>query len=167
MLLPKLNVLVCTLLMLAGFAQATDANELLVAVKACPGVDDARVVVDQSHIGITIRPQSYATSEDLEKTIAMLVADYGYLINATPGYLGSLRIGLAARSNGQIVAIWEAYPERTRQNYDTTTGSILLSYVNEVIANGKYLTYSDGYGDVTKTVDGQGSRLSASVGNWL
>lgn len=167
MLLSKLSILVCILLMVAGVAQATTANDILAAAKACPGVDDARVVVDQSHIGITIRPSSYATPDDLEKTIAMLVADYGYILNATPAYFGYLRIGLATRSSGEIVAFWDASPDQTRQYYDTETRSIPLSYVDEVIANGRYLTYSDEYGDVTKTVHGSGSRLSASVGNWL
>ena len=158
------------LMILIGFlmpAQATTPDDLVIVAKACPGVEDARVVVDQSHIGITIRPLSYATSDDLEETIAILVAGYGYLLNATPGYIGYLKIGLATRSTGQIVAIWEARPEGARQHFDTESNSILLSYVDEVIAKGKYLQYSDGYGDVTKSVTTSEGRLSASVGNWL
>ena len=158
------------LMVIIGFlvpAHATTPDDLVIAAKACPGVEDARVIVEPSHIGITIRPLSYATSEDLEETIAILIADYGYLLNATPGYIGYLRIGLATRSTGQIVAIWEARPDGTRQHFDTASNSILLDYVDEVIAKGKYLQYSDRYGDVTKSVTTSEGRLSASVGNWL
>ena len=158
------------LMVLIGFlmpAQATTPDDIAIVAKECPGVEDAIVIVDSSHIGITIRPLSYATSEDLEETIAILIAGYGYLLDATPGYIGYLRIGLATRSSGQIVAIWEARPEGTRQHFDTESNSILLSYVDEVIAKGKYLQYSDRYGDATKSVTTEEGRLSASVGNWL
>jgi hypothetical protein len=112
-----------------------------------PGVGQAVVVVDMAHIGVTIAPNQYAISQDLADAVGNLIVAYAGLVQAVPEYNGYLRVGISnvgPDGKNHIVQLFEASAYSARDQTTNTIGN----YVNQVLANGKSLSYEylvDGY----------------------
>jgi hypothetical protein len=76
--------------------------------------------------------------------------------------------GLASQKAAKIVQVYELSAYEMR-DADATGGEALNQLAYNVLANGKFINYylSDGWGDVTKSVNCPYGRLSPSAGNWL
>ena len=122
------------------------ANLQLVALQQ-PGIADARVVMDAAHIGITLRPSLSSNQQVLNA--AMTAICRAYLGVVSTGYKGLMRIGIVNGAS-QVIDLYEI---PANANFGTHTS---ISY---------YL--SDGYGDITKTVEHDGTMMSPSKGDWL
>jgi hypothetical protein len=132
-----------------------------------PNIGQCMVVVDAAHIGVTITPGTY--SKDMQYAVAKVMVGYFGVLHQMPDYNGYLRVGIAQA--GKIVAIWEIEAIDIRSANETGGAVQVVKVINDhVYSEGKSIRYywSDGYGDVTKSVsDGPYGRLSASEGNWL
>jgi hypothetical protein len=112
-----------------------------------PAVDRAVVVVDTAHIGVTISPGQYATSQSLADAVGNLIAAYVTFMQAAPEYNGYLRVGISnvgPDGGNHIVQVFEASAYDAKAQNSNTIGN----YINQVLANGQSIYYEymvDGY----------------------
>ena len=135
-----------------------------------PDVGAARVNMDNSHIEVIITPGTYSHNAQKAACHIMSVGYYGVL-HGMPDYNGYLRI-IATAQNSKTAIVWEMGANEMRQAHEAGGSDGVANLIIDRVYNGsKSISYywSDGYGDITKTVkDGSyGGKLSASAGNWL
>ncbi len=135
-----------------------------------PDVGAAQVTMDNSHIEVIITPGTYSHNAQNAACHIMSLGYYGVLLGA-PNYNGYLRI-IATAQNSKTAIVWEMEANEMRRAHEAGGSDGVANLIIDRVYNGsKSISYywSDGYGDVTKTVnDGSyGGKLSASAGNWL
>ena len=130
-----------------------------------PGIYNSLVSVDDSHIGVTIQRGLTGDDNAIAEAIRQIIANYAWFVTQL-GYRGYLRIGLV-NDNKQVVNVWEVTAA-------DATAHVQNSVISTEWVESRLNTYTgiryywaDRYGDVTKTVETSGGRLSPSGSNWL
>jgi hypothetical protein len=135
------------ILLCSGCATSTDIPTLMRQVaNSCPGVGSSQVVSDQSHIGVTIAPGQYATSEDMNQAVANLIGAYQAIVKAG-GYTGYLRVGIANRGpDGKyhIVQIIEVTPQGMISSKEQTYKYMVEGYLVNWPGPDPYDTFGKG-----------------------
>jgi hypothetical protein len=127
-----------------------------------PYVGSAQVSMDAAHIGVTITPSAYST--DLSDAISHVLAGYSVCLQRMPNYNGYLRIGIRNTPKSMLIYDVDAFKMREA----IRTGDYKPVVADMYAGRREISTYmSDGYGDVTKSVNTPYGRMSASAGNWL
>jgi hypothetical protein len=129
-----------------------------------PGICNSLVSVDDSHMGITIQRGVTGNDNAIADAIRQIIANYAWF--AVQGYRGYLRIGLV-NDNKQVVNVWEVTAADAVSHVQNSV--ISTDWVESRLNTYTGIRYywADRYGDVTKTIDTPGGRLSPSGGNWL
>lgn len=122
--------------------------------KSCPGVGDASVAVDSTHIEVIIIPASYATSDNLVYAADRILSGFA-VIGRDNDYQGYLQIMFVTRlpdkryDQQYRVQIVEATAQDTRvntQNYRDQNGlnhnSVSSDYFNYVLGQTKTSIYT-------------------------
>jgi hypothetical protein len=139
------TLIVVLLIAYVGIAAGLTAQEAMYNIaKSCPGVGDARVVVDSAHVGVTIAPGKYAMPLDIENAVATIINGYSQLLFESPGYQGYLRVGIAEQGRDDqyyITTIYEATATEARGC--TTLGGVSSEYIDYVMQRGKVIAYSN------------------------
>jgi hypothetical protein len=129
-----------------------------------PGIYNSLVSVDDSHMGITIQRGVTGDDNAIAEAVRQIIANYAWF--AVQGYRGYLRIGLV-NGNKQIVTVWEVTAADAAAHVQNSVISTAWVESRLNTYTGIRYYWADRYGDVTKTVDTPGGRLSPSNGKWL
>ena len=137
-------------------------NFMQTAATQQPGISNVRVNVDANHIGITLQRSITGDDAAMYNALSTIITDYARIVNNT-SYRGMLRIGLIAKNFKAIDAIWEISAS------DVLANSKTPGWLNSKVTTftGINFYWKDQYGDITKSVDTPGGRMSPMVGNWL
>jgi hypothetical protein len=129
-----------------------------------PGIYNTRANVDASHIGVTLQRSNTGDDNAIANAVLQLILNYVIIVERST-YRGYLRIGLV-NNNKQIVNIWEVSAADTLAN---NNGTINQNWINAKLNNytGIRHYWAALYGDITRTVNTPGRRMSPAVGNWL
>ena len=130
-----------------------------------PGVYNSLVSVDDSHIGVTIQRGLTGDDNSIAEAVRQIIANYAWFVTQL-GYRGYLRIGLV-NDNKQVVNVWEVTAADAAAHVQDSVISTAWVESRLNTYSGIRYYWADRYGDVTKTVDTTGGRLSPSSGSWL
>lgn len=159
------------LIAFVGMAAGQTMQEAMSSIaKSCPGVGDARVVVDSAHIGVTISPGKYALPDDLANAVVTIINGYSQLLFDSPNYQGYLRIGIAELGRDgkyYITTIYEATASETRGC--TMPSGVSQEYISYVMQRGKLVNYSayGWFGNQDRTIWDGWSYQNPASRNWL
>lgn len=130
-----------------------------------PGIYNSLVSVDDSHIGVTIQRGLTADDNAIAEAVRQIIANYAWFVTQL-GYRGYLRIGLV-NDNKQVVNVWEVTAADAAAHVQNSVISTAWVESRLNTYTGIRYYWADRYGDVTKTVETSGGRLSPSGSNWL
>lgn len=131
------------LMALIGLSDAQYINNIMkTTALQNPCIFDARSVMDNIHIGVTLAPQSWATSEELSIVTASLIGNYVQFLRDNPAYTGYLRIGIAPE--GVLRTFYEltAWDVRSIIGQGNVTADMGTLIFNRFLSSEKTVTYS-------------------------
>jgi len=130
-----------------------------------PGIYNSLVSVDDSHMGITIQRGITGDDNAIAEAVRQIIANYAWVVTQM-GYRGYLRIGLV-NDYKQVVSVWEVTAADAASHVQNSVISTTWVESRLNTYTGIRYYWADRYGDVTKTVNTPGGRLSPSGNNWL